>query len=91
MARFYGWTPDQIGALTVEDYEAYWRCITVLEAREVLVQLRVQDWSNMKDSDRKSFHGKIKTDAYPPTTKTDSGQKLKKISNAELAKILQTR
>lgn len=37
----------------------------VLEAQELLAELKIQDWPNMKKQDRQKFHKEIFKRAYP--------------------------
>jgi len=46
-----------------------WQAIDILDARELLVKMTIQDWPNMKPSARQSLHKKIYKTAYPKVKK----------------------
>lgn len=81
IASFYGWRHDEILALDYEAVVAYWQAITVIEAQEVLIQMRLADWPNMKGPARQKWHRDIHRAAYPH-------QKRKAMTPEELAKRL---
>ena len=47
--------------------DAYWQAITVLEAQEALIQLRVSDYPGMKKDNRMATHKQFHKLAYPKT------------------------
>jgi hypothetical protein len=65
MARFYGWTNNEIESLDCVDFAAYLEAITVLEAQEILLQMRIQDHPHQDESARRSFHRDVWRKAYP--------------------------
>jgi len=67
MARFYGWTPADIDSLDIDTADRYWRAITVIEAQDILLQLRIADWPYLKKNPRSSFHRQMHKLAYPDT------------------------
>lgn len=53
MARFFGWTDDEIARMPYSKTQEYLRCIEPLMAEETLVQLTVSSFPNLKKSDAK--------------------------------------
>lgn len=68
------------------DFNDLWEAITVIEAQEILTQLRIADWPNMKKSERTTFHRKLISKAYPGQV---SGSVAR--STEDIAKILGAR
>jgi hypothetical protein len=60
--------------MDAERLEEYWQAITIIEAQEVLVQLRVMDFPNMKQEARRKTHKEFHALAYPRTH--DTSQRL---------------
>lgn len=73
-----------LDVITAEDY---WNAITILEAQEMLIKFKIQDWSQMKDADRKKLFRQVDLMAYPKK----QAQGGKKVSNKELMEILTKR
>lgn len=42
-----------------------WECITIIESQQMLKELTVQDWSNMKRNQRQKLHKDLYRKAYP--------------------------
>lgn len=42
-----------------------WQAITPLEARELLIEMKLTDYPNMDKRDRERFHHSIHGEAYP--------------------------
>ncbi len=87
MARFYGWTKGEIDELSLEDFNSFSQSINRLEASEHLYRLKEQDWSNMKDNDRKK-HWKTYYRIANPDLNKKRGNIL---STKELFEILSNR
>lgn len=64
----------------------YWQCIDALEAQEMMLLLKVQDWPNMKPQERSKLYKNLER-AANPVRKSAS----KQLSNKELADILKRR
>ena len=47
--------------------DAYWQAITIIEAQEILIQLRIADYPDMKPESRKKTHREFHRMAYPRT------------------------
>jgi hypothetical protein len=88
-ARFYGWPLDQILGLNVDEFDQLYRAIASIEAHEFLLALKAQDWPNMKENARSKLHSKMAEVAYSATRTGPA--KAKKLTNEELAKILNKR
>ena len=67
MYRFYGLHPDDALNMELDLFYTLWQSITVIEAQEILMQLKISDWPNMKDNDRQKFHRDLHRAAYPKT------------------------
>lgn len=81
MARFYGWTDKYIRSLDWMVGEDYWHAITMIEAQEALIQMRIADYPHLKKRDREKMHRSMHDVAYPRNR--DS---VKRITTDELAK-----
>lgn len=84
LARFYGWTPDVIDKLDSITCVTYWEAITVIDAQETLINMRVADHPTLKSSARTKFHRSIIKRAYPKTFDPNE----KQISTTEFAERL---
>ena len=69
LCYFYGWAPCVVEGLDCEQVETYWQLITRLEVQDMLMQLTISDWPNMKNEKRSSVHRKLFRDAYPENNK----------------------
>lgn len=47
--------------------EMFWQAITIIEAQELLVKMRLMDYPNMKPSARSEWHRDMHRLAYPRT------------------------
>lgn len=56
--------------MTAEDY---WQAVTILQAQEALIQMKIADYPNMKKADRQKLHKELHKKAYP---KNGDGKKL---------------
>ncbi len=51
--------------MDADTMEMYWLGITMIEAQDVLIQLNISDYPNMKSESRKKFHRNMHEMAYP--------------------------
>lgn len=51
--------------MSSESAHLYWKAITAIEARELLNQIEVTSFSDMKKGDRKKLLSSLKKQAYP--------------------------
>ena len=65
LARFYGWTHEEIQGMDYAVAVKYWKAINVIQAREYLVNMNVQDYPRMKKDARKQFYKDMRKQAYP--------------------------
>ncbi|HNC40335.1 MAG TPA: hypothetical protein PK522_00975 [Nitrosomonas sp.] len=86
MCRFYGWSDDYVESLDIRTFIDYWNAVTVIEARERLVDLNVAMIPHAEDKDRKKFYKELEKKAYPVRKSTG-----KKLTNKELMDILSRR
>lgn len=82
LARFYGWSPDEISSLNVYDFNEFTSAMYEIQAREYLDDLNHQDFSSMKDEARKKLWNRYKNIAYPVSGKS----KKDAMSNEDLSK-----
>jgi len=68
--------------LPISKFLTYNEAITVIEAQEMLLQMQISDYPNMKSDGRRTFHKKIFNLAYPKNKET------KIISAEDMALIL---
>ena len=87
MARFYGWSPDDIQNLSTHEFAAYQKAIKILEAQEWLVQLKTVDFPNMKDSARKEIGKEVHKSAFPQ----NYTKNVRKVTTKELFEVLTKR
>lgn len=67
MARFYGWTPDVIRQMKAEDFDVACRMIPEIRSAELLDEIAVSSYPNMKKSSQEKMHRNIHRTAYPTT------------------------
>lgn len=65
LARFYGWTHDDIEGLDLDTLEEYWQGITMLEAQEQLVLATTLSVQHMKSGPHETWKRRMNKDAYP--------------------------
>lgn len=86
MCRFYGWTDEYVESLPIETFMEYWQAITVIEARQRLVDLNIMMMPHVDDKTRSKYYKELEKQAYP--VRKSEG---KKISNKELLDLLSRR
>lgn len=87
LARFYGWTHDQVSALGVHEANLYWKAITALEAQELIISFKSANWPNVQAKSKQKILNDLKKVAYPSEYK--SGKR--DVTTKELADILSRR
>lgn len=80
LCRFYGWSPEIVNNLGIDEFEEFKYAMFEIQSREYLEKLRAQDWSSMKDEARTRHWNDVKKIAYPQEVKKGQG-----MSNADLA------
>lgn len=88
LARFYGWLPWEVDALTVDEFQSYQQALVILEAKEKLSEFEVIDYPNLKDSARLSTFNRYKKRLEE--FKSKDTQK-KGLSNEEIFKMISGR
>lgn len=78
LARFYSWGPEVINELDMQEALEYYNCMSSIVAEEMLKDLKVEDWHQLKDRERTIFWNELKKEAYPINKKDNA------ISNEEL-------
>lgn len=86
MCRFYGWTDDYVESLSIHTFIEYWQAITVIEARNTLINFNVSMMPHVDDKTRSKFYKELEKQAYP--VRKSEG---KKLSNKELIELLTKR
>jgi hypothetical protein len=86
LARFYGWSPDQIDSLDVQSANLYWQCIDQLEAGEVILSFTIHDYPNLTQDKREALFKRFEK-RMNPVRKSEG----KKLTNKELMQILSRR
>lgn len=71
--RFYGMSLQHYRALTARDAEGLWQAITVIEAREQLVQYKAADWPSLKKTERSKQHKELHRNAFPASLRNTNG------------------
>jgi hypothetical protein len=87
MARFYGWTKNEIDDLDIDDFYKFSHSINRLENAEHMMRLKEADWVNMKDGERKKHWKQVYKLAYPDL----SNKPGRTLSTKELFEILSNR
>ena len=64
IARFYGWSDEQISEMDFKDLLKYWRGITMIEAQDMLNQLKASDFPNMSKEERRKLNKMLVSKAY---------------------------
>ena len=85
LARFYGFSHEEISEMPQKSVMDYWRAVNVLEARELLTQLRVICHPHHKRPEQKKFSDHLFKNAYPEF------REVKTISSEMFAKIAATK
>lgn len=87
LARFYGWSPDVINDLDLEDFDQYVVAMRMLEAQDLLLGFSKALYPNMKDQDRQKRWREVHKQAYP----VNYSKNVRRISTKELAEALSNR
>jgi len=64
IARFYGWSHDEVNRLSIRVFNQYYKAITHLEAEELLNECMVGDYPHLKKKERSKIHGKLNSMVY---------------------------
>lgn len=83
VARFYGFSPSEIEKMPILTFSEYFQCIGKLEAQEMMMAYKIQDWPNMKDKARSNEWSKLEKAAG-----FRSNKEAKRVTNDELRAIL---
>lgn len=68
--------------MAVDEFEEYYQAITQIEAREVLLKLKISDWAYMSKDDRKQWHRELhKMAGYEVKSKQMTLDELKGVLN----------
>ena len=65
MAAFYGFSHKDMLDMHADDFHQYWQAITVIEAQDMLKQMKVSDHPHVKQDNRSAFHKELQKQAYP--------------------------
>ena len=81
MCRFYGMTLDSVKKLPFSEFLNMWNCITMIEAQDTLLQIKIANYPNMGTQDKKKFHREMYKKAFIE-------KEVKALSTEELAQKL---
>lgn len=65
LGRFYGWSLEYIDELSYSDVLEFYEAVTVLQARDRLIDMNIMDYPRMKQESRRKFHRQIDKLANP--------------------------
>jgi len=65
LARFYGWSHKEISEMPYSKAKKYWKAINVLQAREYLVDININNYHRFKTDSKKRFYSDLRKQAYP--------------------------
>ena len=65
MSRFYGWSLEYIDEMPYSDVLEFHEAITVLQARDRLVDMNIMDYPRMKTESRRKLHRQVNKLANP--------------------------
>lgn len=65
MASFYGWSHEYIEEMDYGIALEYYEAISVIEAQDALINMKVVDHPRANAESRKKFHRDMKKVAYP--------------------------
>lgn len=65
LVRFYNLSDEEVGRMPPERVDKYWRAITILEARETLIQLGVVRYPMLKKEARAKYENELYKKAFP--------------------------
>ena len=63
--QFYGMSLREVEGLTAEEDEMLWQAITVIEARDALLRLKIASFPHMKRAHQEKIHRELHKAAYP--------------------------
>ena len=65
VAKTYGWSLDDIRALTMSELKGYHEIALRMEAHSALRQLNIADYPRAKEKDRKKLYKALRKQAFP--------------------------
>ena len=71
IAQFYGWSHEYIEEMPFSVALEYYQAITVIEAQERLIDLKIADYPRMLKADRNELFKKFNKMAYPDTMRKE--------------------
>ena len=81
MLRFYnGLSPEQLDEMPVTEFNQYWLAITKIEAQEMLLNLTISDYPQLKPARRREIFDNLK--------RHSSNEEPKLLTNADIAEAL---
>tara|TARA_B100000809_G_scaffold202015_1_gene202709 strand:+ start:360 stop:623 length:264 start_codon:yes stop_codon:yes gene_type:complete len=81
MLRFYnGFSPEQLDEMSVIEFDQYWLAITKIEAQEMLLNLTISDYPQLKPVRRREIFNNLK--------KHSSNENAKLLTNDDIAEAL---
>lgn len=84
MCHFYSISPFDLNSLEVSEIYSLIECIDVIEAQQMLRDMKVSDFPNMKPEHRGKIHRDLYKRAYPVKIK----ESRKSLNIEDIAKVL---
>ena len=83
LARFYGWSDAEISTMPHKRAIKYYKAISIIEARETLLNMNTVLYPKMKNG--KDYFRKIKKEAYPTHLQPETSFEdfIKKVKNGQ--------
>ena len=69
MAKAFGWTDEEISRLEFGKIKQYLLALDALDHREMLREMKIAEYPEMKLAQKRSMHNDIYKAAYPSTTR----------------------
>lgn len=83
MARFYGWTPDEVYDLDVQQMSDFVLGMEQIECQEALLDIKIVSYPYTKKDSQSSFHRKLHNKAYPQEQKPMTMERLAEMLSGE--------
>tara|TARA_R100000388_G_C7161408_1_gene119409 strand:+ start:267 stop:539 length:273 start_codon:yes stop_codon:yes gene_type:complete len=63
MVRFYGLSIEEVINMPKAQFDDFWLCISILEAQERLMEVKVANYPYLKETPRKEFYNFLKKES----------------------------
>lgn len=65
LKKYYSFSEEELDTLSAERINGYWKAVTVIEAQDALLQLRISAYPHQKAANQKRFFDFLYKKAYP--------------------------